>query len=246
MSIVEDTERTRFCPQTDNVKPVYPPFNFVEAGGIIKQTILPGTGTGLILALHPANERCCYFVTTSLIGRVQTYNRPWGILWSTHLGIQICGAYDQRWKQPCNFFQLIHFVINEKAKTAQDMTIEIYTYNLRLSLVHDDTTKWKHFLRNWLFVWGIHWSPVNSPHKSQWHGALIFSLICAWIHGWVNNRDTGDFRRHCAHYYVIVMGRCKFNKIWSSSIKLLAIKHGKVSSKLMAACPCVFTLVIEP
>ena len=42
-SIVEDTERTRFCPQmdgqmdgqTDKVKPVYPPFNFVEAGGII-------------------------------------------------------------------------------------------------------------------------------------------------------------------------------------------------------------------
>ena len=38
-SIVEDTERTRFCPQkdrqTDEVKPVYPPFNFVEAEGII-------------------------------------------------------------------------------------------------------------------------------------------------------------------------------------------------------------------
>ena len=42
-SIVEDTERTRFCPrtdrrpagQTDKVKPVYPPFNFVEVGGII-------------------------------------------------------------------------------------------------------------------------------------------------------------------------------------------------------------------
>ena len=34
-SIVEDTERTPFCPQTDKVKPLYPPFNFVEAGGII-------------------------------------------------------------------------------------------------------------------------------------------------------------------------------------------------------------------
>ena len=34
-SIVEDTEGTRFCPQTDKVKPVYPPFNFVEAEGII-------------------------------------------------------------------------------------------------------------------------------------------------------------------------------------------------------------------
>ena len=35
VSIVEDTERTRFCTQTDKVKPVYPPLNFVEAGGII-------------------------------------------------------------------------------------------------------------------------------------------------------------------------------------------------------------------
>ena len=38
-SIVEDTEWTRFCPQmdkrTDDVKPVYPPFDFVEAGGIM-------------------------------------------------------------------------------------------------------------------------------------------------------------------------------------------------------------------
>ena len=33
-NIVENTERTQFYPQTDKVKPVYPPFNFVEAGGI--------------------------------------------------------------------------------------------------------------------------------------------------------------------------------------------------------------------
>ena len=33
-SIVEDTEQTWFCLQTDRVKPVYPPFNFIEAGGI--------------------------------------------------------------------------------------------------------------------------------------------------------------------------------------------------------------------
>ena len=42
MSIVEDTERTRFCPQTDKVIPVYPPFNFVEAGGIIKCVLFGG------------------------------------------------------------------------------------------------------------------------------------------------------------------------------------------------------------
>ena len=48
-------------------------------------------------------------------------------------------------------------------------------------------------------------SPVNSPHKGQWRGALMFSLICVWINGWVNNRDAGDLRRYRAHYVVIVM-----------------------------------------
>ena len=48
-------------------------------------------------------------------------------------------------------------------------------------------------------------SPVNSPHKGQWHGALMFSLFCAWINGWVNNGEAGDLRRHLAHYDVIVM-----------------------------------------
>ena len=44
---------------------------------------------------------------------------------------------------------------------------------------HDDVIKWKHFPRYWPFVWGIHRSPVNFPHKGQWGGALMFSLICA-------------------------------------------------------------------
>ena len=37
--------------------------------------------------------------------------------------------------------------------------------------IHDDVIKWKHFARYWPFMRGIHRSPVNSPHKSQWHGA---------------------------------------------------------------------------
>ena len=48
-------------------------------------------------------------------------------------------------------------------------------------------------------------SPVNSPHKGQWRGALMFTLICARINGWVNNREAGDLTRYRAHYDVIVM-----------------------------------------
>ena len=69
----------------------------------------------------------------------------------------------------------------------------------------DDVIKWKHFPRYWPFVRGIHQFPVNYPHKGQWRGALMFSLICARINGWVNNREAGDLRCHCAHYDVTVM-----------------------------------------
>ena len=40
----------------------------------------------------------------------------------------------------------------------------------------DDVIKWKHFPRYWPFVSGIHRSPVDSPHKGQWRGALMFFL----------------------------------------------------------------------
>ena len=49
--------------------------------------------------------------------------------------------------------------------------------------------------------------PVNSPHKGQWRGALMFPLICAWMNGWVNNRKAGDLRRHRSHYDVSVMSK---------------------------------------
>ena len=42
---------------------------------------------------------------------------------------------------------------------------------------HDDAIKWKHFPRYWPFVRGIHRSPVNSPHKGQWRGALMFFYL---------------------------------------------------------------------
>ena len=69
----------------------------------------------------------------------------------------------------------------------------------------DDVIKWRPFPRYWPFVQGIHRSRVNDPHKGQWHGTLVFSLICAWINRWVSNGEAGDLRRHRAHYDVTVM-----------------------------------------
>ena len=41
---------------------------------------------------------------------------------------------------------------------------------------------------------------LDSPHKDQWRGALMFSLICAWPNVWLNNQEAGDLRRHRAHH----------------------------------------------
>ena len=71
------------------------------------------------------------------------------------------------------------------------------------SVKNDDVIKWRHFPPYWQFVRGIQRSPVNSPHKGQRGRALMFSLICVWINGWVNNREAGDLKRHRGYYDVI-------------------------------------------
>ena len=72
--------------------------------------------------------------------------------------------------------------------------------------------------------------PVNSPLKGQCRGALMFSLICVWINGWVNNREAGDLRRRRGHYDVIVMthGISFFQK----STHMLQYPHSKIFNSL--------------
>ena len=53
------------------------------------------------------------------------------------------------------------------------------SFHIEISAFHDDVIKWKYF--------------------------LIFSLICAWMNGWDNHREAGDFRRHRAYYDGTVM-----------------------------------------
>ena len=73
----------------------------------------------------------------------------------------------------------------------------------------DDLTWWRHQMEPLSALLalcvGISPVPVNSPHKGQWRGALMFSLICAWINDWVNNREAGDLKRHRGHNDVSVM-----------------------------------------
>ena len=95
---------------------------------------------------------------------------------------------------PPGYFFLSHGLMTSKFR-------RVWVYELP----HDHIIKWKLFPRYWPFVRGIHQSPLNSPPKGQWRGALMFSLICTWINDWVNNGEAGDLRRYRTHYVVTVM-----------------------------------------
>ena len=73
---------------------------------------------------------------------------------------------------------------------------------------------------------GIYRSSMDSPHKGQWRGALMFCFICARTNGWANNRDAGDLR----HYDIIVMATIY-------SLLDLSPARGHPSSDPFLECP---------
>ena len=102
-------------------------------------------------------------------------------------------------------FQLLLYVIFWSKSNLVIPTSMITSLVYSVHELHNEVIKWKHFPRYWPFVLGIHWSPVNSPHKGQWHKALMFSLIHTWIKGWVNKHEAGDLRCHRAHYDITLI-----------------------------------------
>ena len=68
---------------------------------------------------------------------------------------------------------------------------------------------------------GHRWIPLTkSSEADHW-----CTLICAWTNGWVNNRDTGDLRRYCAHYDVTIMHICHHCPSDSEAIVQIIYKY---------------------
>ena len=162
--------------------------------------------------------RCSYFFYTLPCDRTQEqtqsrnsakiwtvfeyHAKSWStVFWRTHRGS--FSKARARWLYFLN--SLYIFVRNDYIFHWQTTPTPPQWNDICSKRMHDDVIKWKHFPSYWPFVRGIHRSPVNSPHKGQWRGALMFSLICVWTNGWVNNREAGDLRGYRAHYDVIVM-----------------------------------------
>ena len=105
-------------------------------------------------------------------------------------------------------------------------------------------TWWRHqmetFPRYLPFVRGIYRSPVNFPHKGQWRGPLMFSLICAWTNGWVNNRYFSDLIRQCAHYDVTVM---IYQRLSNALVTCMAFRTSYVMPNLPHNCTQIYNTI---
>ena len=69
-------------------------------------------------------------------------------------------------------YSLVYYVCNS---TSVDITLNLFW----MFPFHDNVIKWKHIPRYQLFARRIYRSLVVFPHKGQWRGALLFSLISA-------------------------------------------------------------------
>ena len=109
----------------------------------------------------------------------------------TSCGKVICKYCDDRWKECLCLIMMILLVINQIMIIIDFLfkwswlnwcyaKCEMRYKPVNNDTIHDDVIKWKYFQYHWPFVRGIHRAPVNSPHKGQRCGALMFSLICVW------------------------------------------------------------------
>ena len=122
--------------------------------------------------------------------------------------------------QGARFYQNVSVVASARAPTG------IYdTSHCNYSVYVTGESRWRHQMETFSALLALF--AGNSPHKGQWRVALMFSLICTWTHGWVNNRDSGELRCHCAHYDVTVMG---ISKIFQAYQLITPIKVQLVAS----------------
>ena len=77
-----------------------------------------------------------------------------------------------------------HWLLDDRSEMIMPGLLPKFREIRLFYILHDGVIKWKHFPRYWPFVRGIHRSSVNSSHKGQWRGSLMFSLMSKQSWGW--------------------------------------------------------------
>ena len=97
--------------------------------------------------------------------------------------MHICGSCQNR-NVPRMHIQSLYSDFQSRNSSQQPITFPVTWFEEPPNGTNTLSSWWRHtmetFSASLAFVRGIHRPPVNSSHKVQWRGALMFSLICAW------------------------------------------------------------------
>ena len=66
------------------------------------------------------------------------------------------------------------------------------------------------------------WPPRTKASDAE---LWCFLWSAPWINSWVNNREAGDLRRHCAHYDIIVMTKGKLPSVLLEQQMMFSYNH---------------------
>ena len=130
------------------------------------------------------------------------------------------------WIRTCSvFFGIASLALKDKSQEKQYSVDRVHmTWNVMYLFWKRKWSRWRHKMETFSTLLAIYAgnSTVTDefPHKGQWRRTLMFSFICAWINGWVNNSEAGDLRRHHTHYDVTAMNDnagSNFKKIFTNN-----------------------------
>ena len=92
---------------------------------------------------------------------------------------------------------------NKVVNFTETFLITNLLYARRISVTSVATKWWRYQMETFSALLAI--CAGSSPVPGEFPTQRMFSLICVWINGWVNNREAGDLRRYRAHYDARVM-----------------------------------------
>ena len=132
---------------------------------------------GMDKLFHPTLYWACHYISMLVLKLVHVSKRG---LRSTVFNYLRCLGVAIGWKMKMRSRNIANkFIIRD---------VDILNWLAAIKyLRHGYVWWWRHQMKTFsaslALCAGIHRSPVNSPHKGQWRGALLFSFTCARING---------------------------------------------------------------
>ena len=105
---------------------------------------------------------------------------------------RVCAKWQWNALDRCYWIALPASPVVQSSNTVSCVSLSFRTHPCVLAIV-PHAALWRHQMETFSALLAIHRSPANSPHKGQWRGALMLSLMWAETNSSENSRYASDW-----------------------------------------------------